>query len=121
MTTIKATCPTCGEVGLTPDEVELRIDRERREDSYYAFTCPECGTTVRKPADERVVKLLVSGGVEPQVLVPSPPALKDRFPGRPRFSYDDLLDFHSQLATDGWFAGLIDMVRPYEAPRGRRR
>ena len=26
MTTIKATCPTCGEVALTPDDIELRVD-----------------------------------------------------------------------------------------------
>ena len=27
------------------------------------FTCPECGTAVRKPAGERIVELLTGGGV----------------------------------------------------------
>ena len=42
MTTIKATCPTCGEVGLTPRDIDLRVDETGEEESFYAFTCPTC-------------------------------------------------------------------------------
>ena len=101
MTTIKATCPTCGEVGLTPADIELRVDDQDTTGSYYAFDCPSCLGNVRKPADERVVRLLVSGGVEVQPLVqtPAPRRLSERFDG-PRLTHDDLLDFHLLLQND---------------------
>jgi hypothetical protein len=96
MTTIRATCPTCGEVGLTAQDIDLRVDAAGL-DSYYAFDCPACSECVRKPADERVVALLLSGGVE-QRRIPAP-APAPRF-GWPALSYDDLLDFHTLLASD---------------------
>jgi hypothetical protein len=108
MTTIRATCPTCGEVGLTPDEIELRVDEHDGGASYYAFACPSCFGSVRKPADERVVRLLISGGVEVLEMVPDgPPAvrLSERFDG-PRITHDDLLDFHALLDSDDWFGQL---------------
>lgn len=110
MTTIKATCPTCGEVGLTPEDIELRIDRAEQEDSFYAFSCPNCTARVQKPADKRVVRLLLSGGVEARdlerIVTPQP-----RFTGRPSFSHDDILDLHTLLDTDHWFAELESLVR----------
>ena len=108
MTTIRATCPTCGEVGLTPEEIELRVDDADASASYYAFACPSCFGTVRKPADDRVVRLLISGGVEVLEMVPAGPAprrLAERFDG-PQISHDDLLDFHALLSGDDWFAEL---------------
>ena len=110
MTTIKATCPTCGEVNLTPEDIELRVDQSERADSYYAFTCPDCLCAVRKPANDRVVRLLVSGGVEVIDREPVRVPLADRFEG-PRISHDDLLDFHAMLDGDAWFDGLVALVR----------
>ena len=119
MTTIKATCPTCGEVTLTPADIELRVDRSDRGDSYYAFTCPDCYSAVRKPANERVVRLLVSGGVEVvDRETPAPVKLSERFDG-PRISHDDLLDFHAMLAGDDWFPGLAALV-DRDGVNGRR-
>lgn len=109
MTTIRATCPTCGEVGLTPDDIELRVDDEQPEGaSYYAFTCPSCIDRVHKPADERVVRLLVSGGVDALPLVRSRPS---KHAGGSPITHDDLLDFHALLATDDWFDQLLGRVR----------
>ena len=62
MTLIKASCPGCGEVELTPADVALMVCSHAPL-SYYAFTCNGCGDEVRKPADDHVVSLLVSGGV----------------------------------------------------------
>lgn len=112
MTTIRATCPTCGEVGLTPDEIELRVDERDTSASFYAFACPSCFGTVRKPADERVVRLLISGGVEvlePAPVGPPPRRLFERFDG-PAITHDDILDFHALLETDGWFDELASLV-----------
>lgn len=108
MTTIRATCPTCGEVGLTPEDIDLRVD-EHGIESFYAFDCPACYSNVRKPADERVVALLLSGGVEKRTPEPTPRAPEPRFPW-PALSYDDLLDFHALLETDGWFELLRSWV-----------
>ncbi|MDQ3538353.1 MAG: hypothetical protein M3415_06125 [Actinomycetota bacterium] len=117
MTTIKATCPSCGEVGLTPDEIELRVSEHGAAASYYAFTCPSCQIVVRKPADERVVRLLVSGGVP--VLQLDPPAapprqLGERFDGPP-LTHDDLLDFHTLLQGDAWFSQVLAITKRREA------
>lgn len=111
MTTIKATCPTCGEVALTPDDIELRVDDSGTDTSFYGFACPSCAAAVRKPADERVVRLLVSGGV-PALPVEAEAArvrLRDRF-DHARLTHDDLLDFHQALAEDSWFERLLDQV-----------
>lgn len=102
MTTIRATCPTCGEVGLTPDDIDLRVDELETTDSFYAFDCPACYSTVRKPADERVVQLLLSGGVERRELEREPEAPKPRFDW-PALTHDDLLEFHEALGDEGWF------------------
>ncbi|MEE8603668.1 hypothetical protein [Euzebya tangerina] len=111
MTTIKATCPTCGEVALTPDDIELRVDDSASDGSFYGFACPSCASEVRKPADERVVRLLVSGGVPALPVVPEPVRvrLRDRF-DHPRLTHDDLLDFHQALKSDDWFHELTDLT-----------
>ncbi len=108
MTTIKATCPTCGEVGLTPQDIELRVDQDDTSASFYAFDCPSCLGNVRKPADERVVRLLISGGVEVQPLSPAQARrrLRERFDG-PRLTHDDLLDFHVLLQREDWLDALV--------------
>ena len=96
MTTIKASCPTCGEVQLTPADVSLMVCSHAAL-SYYAFDCTGCGNEIRKPADDHVVSLLVSGGVPAQVWDLPGEALEPK-PG-PALTYDDLLDFVLQLGT----------------------
>ena len=51
MATIKATCPMCGDVDLTPRQVRVRVveaieDGESRR--TYAFACPACAVEVEK-------------------------------------------------------------------------
>jgi predicted RNA-binding Zn-ribbon protein involved in translation (DUF1610 family) len=110
MTTIKATCPSCGEVGLTPGDIDLRVDETGEDDSFYAFKCPTCLNHIRKQADERIIRLLVSGGVAAQVI--RKPSHPERRPAGnlPRLSADDLLDFHELLETPDWFSELAELV-----------
>ena len=96
MTTIKASCPTCGEVELKPADLSLMVCSHAPL-SYYAFCCPSCLDEVRKPADDHVVSLLISGGV-PATVWDVPGEALERKPG-PRLDYDDLLDFALQLGT----------------------
>lgn len=104
MTTIKASCPGCGEVDLTADDIILRIGPGRRANTY-GFSCPTCGEFVEKPADNRVVRLLLSGGVIPS-LVHVPAEALERRDGPP-ISHDDLLAFHELLKRDDWFHELL--------------
>jgi hypothetical protein len=105
MTTIKASCPTCGEVELTPEDVSLMVCTHAPL-SYYAFDCAGCGNEVRKPADDHVVSLLVSGGV-PAVVWDLPAEYLEPKTG-PVLSYDDLLDFALQLGETDLLASLVD-------------
>ncbi|KAA6222881.1 hypothetical protein CP973_13960 [Streptomyces albofaciens JCM 4342] len=59
----KAACPECrGCFELASDALRLAIGATRRT-TFYSFTCPDCGSAVRKPAGERIVELLTGGGV----------------------------------------------------------
>ncbi|MBZ9641708.1 CpXC domain-containing protein [Streptomyces sp. PSKA30] len=59
----RAGCPDCrGRFELTASALRLAIGATSRT-TFYSFTCPECGASVRKPAGERVVELLTGGGV----------------------------------------------------------
>lgn len=99
MTIIKATCPTCGEVDLTAEQVELRMVPSGG--GTYGFECPVCVVWVSKPADARVVQLLISGGVRPEILdVPEAETASAHQVQLPPFTYDDLLDFHEMLQSE---------------------
>lgn len=105
MTTIKASCPTCGEVELTNADVRLRVCSHASL-SYYAFDCPGCHDEVRKPADDHVISLLMSGGVKAEVWDVPAEALEQKTGAL--LSYDDLLDFALQLGTTDLLASLVD-------------
>jgi hypothetical protein len=104
MTTIKATCPGCGEVDLTAEDILLRIGASRTVNTY-GFTCPVCGDFVQKSADDRIVRLLLSGGVVP-VPVHVPAEALEVHDGPP-ISHDDILNFHEMLEKDDWIKQLL--------------
>jgi len=108
MTTIKASCPTCGEVELTSDDVRLMVCNHAPL-SYYAFDCPSCADDVRKPADDHIVSLLVSGGVVAHVWEIPAEALEIK--SGPALSYDDLLDFALHLSRRDDLATLVSSIQ----------
>jgi hypothetical protein len=90
MTIIKATCPSCGDVELSRDQVRLVV-HPVADRSFYGFTCTLCGDSVRKPAGDEVVRLLTMGGViAERVQVPAE-ALEVH--SGPPVSADEVLDF----------------------------
>lgn len=101
VTTIKASCPSCGEVELTSDDITLRVCSHGPL-SYYTFTCPDCQELIRKPADDHIVSLLMSGGVRAEVWEVPAEALEPK--AGPDLDYDDLLDFVLQLGRDDMLA-----------------
>lgn len=105
MTTIRASCPDCGDVELTVKDVSVRVCAEDNQGSY-TFRCPECRLAVAKAAEPRIVDLLVSSGVRMQVWH-LPAELFEPRHGLP-ISHDDLLDFHLMLEDGSWAARLAE-------------
>ena len=110
MTTIRTTCPRCGEVDMGPEAILLSVRQNGREGSYR-FTCPNCADDVEKRADRKIVALLVSAGVDidpGEELVGSQPELlfddeldpRGVLPDGPAFSIDDVIEFHYLLEDD---------------------
>lgn len=100
MTTIKATCPVCGDVDLTPHDVRLTV-AEGAGWATYSFRCTGCSDQIEKPADEEVVALLSSAGV---IIDHVPAEALEGHPGAP-LSYDDVLDFALWLESHDFIAG----------------
>ncbi len=94
MTIIKATCPCCGDVELTRDQVNLTV-HPVKDRSSYAFVCPQCGDEVRKPAGAEVIRLLKMGGVT-AIVVEVPAEAIEQHEG-PRITEDECLDFANWL------------------------
>jgi hypothetical protein len=140
MTTIRARCPHCGEVDMTPDAIELAVRGDTGTGSYR-FICPACLTLVQKRADRKIVDLLSSVGVSvaaagaPSLLdeigasssgtttmfdmpydPPSPPPAE-----HPPFTYDDLITFHFLLEDDTWLAEMIGKASGTKERRRRPR
>jgi hypothetical protein len=107
VTTIRASCPTCGDVELTVRDVSVHVCAADNRGSY-AFLCPTCRFAVSKEAEPRIVDMLVSAGVRVQVWH-VPAEMAEPRSGAP-IGYDDLLDFHEMLQVDGWFNRLAEMV-----------
>lgn len=113
MTTIRTTCPRCGEVDMGPEAILLSVLQGGREGTYR-FTCPTCMDAVEKRADRKIVALLVSAGVD----VMSGETVEERMgslwdddepaahpPPRstePAFTADDVIDFHFMLDDDDY-------------------
>ncbi len=104
MTTIKTSCPVCGDVELTPEQMRLVVC-SRTDWSYYSFLCTTCNDEVRKPADDEVVTLLVSGGVMAEQWVIPAEALEEHHGAA--ITYDDVLDFALGLDRVHLLAAMI--------------
>ena len=107
MTTIRTTCPKCGAVEMGIEAVLLSI-HEGTDAGCYRFLCPNCLDTVEKPADPKIVALLMSVGVDveavddetEQLAQREAIALLETRPPGPPLSVDDLISFHFLLQDD---------------------
>jgi predicted RNA-binding Zn-ribbon protein involved in translation (DUF1610 family) len=111
MTTIRTTCPRCGEVDMGPESILLSVRANGREGSYR-FTCPECEDAVEKRADRKIVALLVSAGVDidrggDELPMRHPELFDDGAdeqlaPQGPAFTPDDVIEFHYLLEDEAY-------------------
>jgi hypothetical protein len=111
--TIRANCPTCGDVDLMSCDVTVRLCADDNQGSYV-FRCPDCEMAVAKAADAQIVDLLVASGVR-LVVWALPAELHEPHEG-PAITYDDLLDFHYAIQQPGWFQRLT--ATSSETPAG---
>ena len=107
MATIRASCPDCGDVELTTQDMTVRVCADDNKGSY-SFRCPACRMAVVKEAEQRIVDLLVASGVHLDVWN-LPAELSEAKHGEP-ITHDDLLDFHDLLNQSDWFVRLSEMV-----------
>ena len=118
MTTIRTTCPTCGEVDMGAAAISLRLSGGG-DSAAYEFTCPECRSEVSKRANRKTVALLVAAGVEVDRAGAEPrrgerphrpeldPDDRSPEPGAAAFTVDDLIAFHFVLEDDSAIARLL--------------
>lgn len=107
MTTIRATCGTCGDVELTTADVSVMIHADDGEGSY-SFRCPLCRSVVVKPSPRHTIDLLVSAGVRYSMW--SSPEERITDPSAPAFTHDDLLEFHVLLEDDSRLSALLESM-----------
>ncbi len=94
MTTIRTTCVLCGDVELIPNELSLELTAMSGTGTYI-FECPECGDQQRRPANHRVVSILLATGVAYEVLEEQGPITEAEIS---RFSDEiDRADWSEQL------------------------
>ncbi|MGI9648311.1 MAG: hypothetical protein ACR2OI_07305 [Acidimicrobiia bacterium] len=62
MTTIKTTCSACGDVELAANDLVLELT-PMDATGRYSFSCPFCESHQFRPANERVVAILLAVGV----------------------------------------------------------
>ena len=101
MATVRASCPDCGDVELTTNDVRVRVCSHDNAGTY-SFQCPACEMVVVKDAEARTIDLLVASGVEIATW-DLPAELAEPHRGAP-ISHDDLLDFHVILHNEDLLA-----------------
>ncbi|HWH35653.1 MAG TPA: hypothetical protein VNT56_10100 [Acidimicrobiales bacterium] len=108
MARVRATCPDCGDIEVGSAEVRARVCVDDNQGSY-AFRCPVCARATAKPAEARIIQLLVGAGT-PLTMWRRPAELSEAHEGPP-LSYGNLEEFHQLLETTDWFSQLASMVR----------
>lgn len=110
MTTVRCTCPDCGDVQTVITNITVRLFEGRKDrDGEYRFICPSCHKIVLKPAPLNILNLLYSSGapteiVEPPLELLERPREEDAAP----ISLDDIIDLGLALEDDeAWMRKLL--------------
>lgn len=69
MTTVSAHCESCDDtVQLAAEAITLKVNKYAPRLSFYTFVCPRCLKNNHKYADDHIISLLMSGGIEPEIV-----------------------------------------------------
>lgn len=107
MATVRASCPTCGDVKTTTRDVRVQIGYSSAWHSY-SFLCPSCRLIVHKEATEAIMETLLAAGVT--VVYWTRPAELDEIKLGPPITHDELLAFHFDLDGPLWLETQIDRI-----------
>ena len=92
MTTIRATCPDCGDIKTHAGNLVLRFLKDTDfVQAEYRFVCPGCNKIVVKPASKEIANVLYQSGVAVETY-DMPIELLERPVDAPIISLDDILD-----------------------------
>lgn len=105
MVTISARCPTCGEVEFTSADIRLVIYEDQSQLSFYAFRCPHCTEEVRKPADDRIISLLMDNAGICPLRQRAPAEAFEQHTGA-AITYNDVLEFARAIESTRYPATL---------------
>ena len=108
MTTVRAQCPSCGDVQLQIDDLTVRVCGDEEMPARTASGAPTASRRCTARRAPRIVDLLVSAA--PHERWRWPAELAEPHSGPP-LTPDDLLDFHVLLEDDDWFRQLVALVR----------
>ncbi|MDA8392099.1 MAG: hypothetical protein M0Z87_04705 [Actinomycetota bacterium] len=103
-TTIRATCPTCGDVELGVADLTALLCSTTQAASY-SFRCPRCRMLVAKPTGRQVVDVLVSSGVELRYW--RLPAELGEVHHGPPLAPADVISLRAELTRDDWYQRLV--------------
>jgi len=92
MTTIRTTCDRCGDVELTTSDIALELAPSGTTGSYR-FECPFCASIQRRPANNRVVSILLATGVEYEIIDPGGPITEE-----------EIAAFATSLDREDWYS-----------------
>lgn len=95
MTTIRTSCPLCGDVELAPADLSLRLAPCRGTGTYH-FRCPHCEEMRERPASHRVVSILLATGVAYEVIDSTAPITEG-----------EIREFLTRLDRGNWQEHLI--------------
>ena len=95
MTTIRTSCSLCGDIELVPADLSLELAASDGTGSYL-FECPHCDDTQRRPANHRVVSILLATGVAYHVV--------DDVGGP--ITEGEISHFAAELDRDDWYQQL---------------
>lgn len=103
-TTIRATCPTCGDIELGVADLTALLCSTNQAASY-SFRCPRCRLLVTKQTGRKVVDVLVSSGVELRTW--HMPAELDEVHHGPPLSAGDVVLLREDLGRRDWYERLV--------------
>jgi hypothetical protein len=107
MTDLLLTCGRCdADVNIRVELAVLRVNAIPDAKGELLFRCPGCNLPEVQPLGARVLALLLQAGVPPIALGEPTLDPSDKPPAGPKFTWEDLLNWHQQLqstvSVDPW-------------------
>lgn len=101
--TVKASCPTCGDLSLPAELVTVVMYPRQPLINFYEFVCPHCKQRIQKDASPEIV-LILSTVPTTRRVVDIPSEVLEDHPVLPAMTNDDVLDFMLDIQREDFLA-----------------